>query len=225
MLSPFNNASTIAPNAVITLPPTTQSQGGTNSRVGVDFFVLPTANELFRPTVGILNVEMNDKNGVIYDDYVNFDVILQKSEVFENINTGGVRILKKDKPDFFYKPVEPSPMFIPIGRSKTLNINYKDKAFRLLGRSIINYDVLVQFSTLEQNEEFDALDETLKERILHDFLTIPTKLYNVDVDKYKNDPNYSLRDELDKQNGYDPLDYRFNYPVESKATRNPASDS
>lgn len=155
---------------------------------------LPVANEGLPYCMGELFVSMNTANRNIYQSLVYFDEVLQKAEVFEAINNGGIRIVPNTMPDFFRKRSRFDPMCIPLNDAVLLSIRYKDAPQKHPDLAK-NYRLTVIVQTLQRNPALEQLPPEIQNRIIEDFLASPYEILSIDEQKYIADPLYSLLNE------------------------------
>ncbi len=155
---------------------------------------LSIANEGLPYCMGKLLVELNTIDRTIYNQFIYFDEVLEKSEVYQKINRGGIRLVPNTQPDFLRKPSQYSRLQIPLKGLTSVALQFRDAKYKPLDL-MKPYRLTVAVQYLVENKELETLLVEIKERILKDFLGSTAIVADIDIEKYKNNPDYHFHDE------------------------------
>lgn len=166
--------------------------------------------------MGTAYVELPGVADVLIQADVPYPLRLKKSDLQENIITGDISQVDDTMPDFFWQAADYHRIQAPVMANHLMVLQYRDYAQKhpSLKRP---YRVAIVVEYLERHPDIEALaDAALRERIYADLAISEYSMLVIDVDRYKNDPDYSAASEIrDRDNKYFDADGHFHPSVES----------
>lgn len=171
--------------------------------------------------MGTAIIELPGVGDVLLQADVAYPLRLQKSDIQEGIVTGDLSEVDDNMPDYFWQAADYHRIQAPVQANHLMVLQYRDYAQKhpSLKRP---YRVAIVVEFVERHPELEALTDTvLRDRIYADLADSEFSLLSIDIDRYRNDKDYSAAGELrDKTDNYFDAEGHFHPTVESFKTAN-----